>query len=36
MYITFILMNSDGVEKLVIDEKLESEVDTFQYQCIND
>lgn len=29
-------MNSDGVGKLVIGEKLESEVDTFEYQCIND
>lgn len=28
-------MNDDGVGKLVIGEKLESEVDTFEYQCIN-
>lgn len=35
IYVTFILMNDDGVGKLVIGEKLESEVDTFEYQCIN-
>lgn len=29
-------MNGDGVGKLVTGEKLESEVDTFVYQCIND
>lgn len=36
IYIIFILVNGDGVGKLVIGEKLESEVDTFEYQCIND
>lgn len=35
-YITFILVNDDGVGKLVIGEKLEFEVDTSEYQCIND
>lgn len=35
-YITLILVNDDDVGKLVIGEKLESKVDTSEYQCIND